>query len=56
MYGRLNEEYYNRVMVKFEWLDGKTELYQEMKHPDPLDEMIKTSKRIDKERENKFTC
>ena len=50
MYGRLNEEYYNHVMAKFEWLDFQAERYQEMKYKDPLDEMIKTSKRIEKEK------
>lgn len=51
MYGRMNEAYYNHVIAKFEWLDSQAERYQEMKHPDPLDEMVKTSERIKKERE-----
>ena len=55
MYGRMNEEYYNRVIAKFEWLNAQAERYMEMKHTDPLYEMMETSKRIEKERENKFT-
>ena len=51
MYGRLNEEYYNHVKAKFEWLDAQAERFQEMKHTDPLDEMSKTSEKIKKERE-----
>ena len=54
MYGRLNEEYYYHVIAKFEWLDAQVERLNEMKRPEPLDEMIKTSERIKKEK-NKFT-
>ena len=50
MYGRLNEEYYNHVMAKFEWLAGQVERFQEMKHTDPLNNLIKTSERIEKDR------
>ena len=51
MYGRMNEEYYNHVIAKYEWLNAQAERFQEMKHTDPLDKMIETSKRIKNERE-----
>jgi hypothetical protein len=50
IYGRINEDRINHVIAKYEWLECQAERFQEMKHPDPLDKMIETSKRIKKEK------